>query len=93
LYVTVVFSASIGLPLTMLGDWMIVIPPDISFLMQDPFTFARSAFAAAPAALLAALMALPLCYLVTRYPSPLTRTMERSAYIGYALPPLTLALA
>ncbi|WP_217515726.1 ABC transporter permease [Vibrio metschnikovii] len=93
LYVTVVFSASIGLPLTMLGYWMIVIPPDINLLMQVPFTFTRSAFAAAPAALLAALMALPLCYLVTRYPSPLTRTMERSAYIGYALPPLTLALA
>ncbi|MGT0150031.1 ABC transporter permease subunit [Vibrio metschnikovii] len=39
LYVTVVFSASIGLPLTMLGYWMIVIPPDISLLMQSPFHF------------------------------------------------------
>ncbi|MCG3758150.1 iron ABC transporter permease [Vibrio cincinnatiensis] len=93
LYIGTVFLLSIGLPLAMLSYWMIVIPPDYSLLMQVPFTFARSALAAAPAALLAAIMAIPLCYLATRYPSPLTRTMERSAYIGYALPPLTLALA
>jgi iron(III) transport system permease protein len=55
--------------------------------------FLRSAGAAGPAALLAAAFALPIAYLSVRYPSPLARTLDRLAYIGYAIPPLTLALA
>lgn len=48
---------------------------------------------AVPAALIAALLALPLAYLGVRRPSPLTRVLERAAYLGYATPPLAFALA
>ncbi|AFZ66323.1 ABC transporter permease [Deinococcus peraridilitoris] len=48
---------------------------------------------AAPAAVIAALLALPLAYLGVRFPSALTRLMERAAYVGYATPPLAYALA
>jgi len=48
---------------------------------------------AAPAAVLATCLALPLAYLGVRYPSRLSRLLERTAYIGYATPPLAFALA
>lgn len=49
--------------------------------------------ASAPAAILAAALALPVAYIGVRYPSFFTRSMERVAYVGYATPPLALALA
>jgi iron(III) transport system permease protein len=52
-----------------------------------------SVSASAPAAVLAALLALPVAYLGVRHPSPWTRTVERVAYLGYATPPLAFALA
>lgn len=92
-YLLVVFGASIGLPALILGYWLLLSPPDISFFARVPATFLRSAGAALPAALLAAAFALPIAYLSVRYRSTASTLIERSAYIGYALPPLTLALA
>ncbi len=93
LFLALVFGASIGLPLAMLGYWLFIEPPALTVFLQVPWTFLRSASAALPAAVLAVLFAFPLCYLAVRYPSRLSNLCERSAYIGYALPPLTLALA
>lgn len=92
-YLAVVFLSSIGLPVMILAYWLVLAPPDLSFFMQVPATFLRSATAAFPAAIVAALFALPVCYLLVRYPSRISTFIERSTYIGYALPPLTLALA
>lgn len=52
-----------------------------------------SVSASAPAAVLAAGLALPLAYLGVRHPSQWTRGIERVAYLGYATPPLAFALA
>ena len=52
-----------------------------------------SLLASAPAAFLAVGFALPLAYLGVRYPSAISRLLERVAYIGYATPPLAFALA
>lgn len=49
--------------------------------------------ASAPAAVLAAGLALPVAYLSVRMPSQLTAGLERIAYLGYATPPLAFALA
>jgi iron(III) transport system permease protein len=54
---------------------------------------AQSVSASAPAAILAAALAVPLAYISVRFPSPLSRGLERIAYLGYATPPLALALA
>jgi iron(III) transport system permease protein len=54
---------------------------------------ANSAQAAAPTALVATLLALPVTYLAVRFPSKLARFLERTAYLGYATPPLAFALA
>lgn len=93
LYVIAVVAASIGLPVVILTHWLVIAPPDISFFQEVPVTFLRSASAALPAALVAASMALPVAYLSVRYPSRWSAFVERSAYIGYSVPPLTLALA
>ena len=49
--------------------------------------------ASAPAAVLAALLSLPVAYLGVRHASSWTRGVERIAYLGYATPPLAFALA
>ncbi|EWH03486.1 ABC transporter permease [Halomonas sp. BC04] len=92
-YLIVLFSISIGLPVMILAYWLLLAPPDMSFFARVPGTFLRSASAALPAALLAAAFALPLAFLTVRYRSPFSTMIERSAYIGYAIPPLALGLA
>lgn len=49
--------------------------------------------ASGPAAFSAALLAVPIAYMSVRLSSRLTKGIERLAYVGYAIPPLALALA
>ena len=93
LYLLLVLLSSVGLPVMILSYWLFLSPPDLRFFLEVPGTFMRSAGAALPAALVAAAFALPISYLLVRYPSRISTAIERSTYIGYALPPLTLALA
>lgn len=92
LFIAAVFFLAIGLPILILAFWLLLAPPqlDISTLLA---TFLRSAGAAAPAAALTAVFALPIAYLSTRYSDALSKTLERLSYLGYALPPIALALA
>ncbi len=91
-FVAVTVAASIGLPFGMLAYWLSLRPPwaELAGVAQ---AFLYSAGAAAPTAVFTVLIALPIAYLRVRYPSRLSRTTERLAYVGYALPPLSLALA
>ncbi|AFG38395.1 ABC transporter permease [Spirochaeta africana] len=91
-YATLVAAVSIGLPVVMLLFWMLQSPPTAE-LARVWQTFLRSAAAAGPAAVLATLAALPIAYMHSRYPGRLSRAAEKAAYIGYAVPPLSLALA
>ncbi|TVR96390.1 MAG: iron ABC transporter permease [Rhodospirillales bacterium] len=91
-FVAAVFLASIGLPVAILAYWLNLAWPPTGLDQLGP-VFLRSALAAGPAALGAAVVALPIAYLCVRYPSGLSRMIERAAYLGYAIPPLTLALA
>jgi iron(III) transport system permease protein len=91
LYLALVIMASVGLPFLILGYWLSLAPwPDFG---QVGIVFLRSVGAAAPAAVLAAIFAIPIAYLSVRFPSFFSRALERSSYVGYAIPPLTLALA
>lgn len=87
-----------------IGALVVPLTSIVYWTVQHPSTYANglsgilealrnSVQAAAPAALLAAFLALPLAYLGVRYPSRLSRLLERTAYIGYATPPLAFALA
>jgi iron(III) transport system permease protein len=92
LFVAVVVLASLGLPLAVLGFWIsrgsivATLPDIVSALGQ-------SLSAAVPAAILAGIMALPVAVLVVRYPSALSRLVERLAMVGYAVPALAFALS
>ena len=91
LFSGVVGMVSVGIPTLTVGYWMTrsTLNPwaDLGPALWD------SVAASAPAAVAAALLALPLAYLGVRRPSILTRGLERLAYFGYATPPLAFALA
>jgi iron(III) transport system permease protein len=53
----------------------------------------NSVLASSLAAVLAVVAALPLAVLGARFPGRLATLLERSAYVGYALPPIVLALS
>jgi iron(III) transport system permease protein len=92
LFLATVYGASLGLPALVLTYWLNLAPAalDVEALWQ---VFVRTTLAAAPAALLATALALPVVYLTVRYPSPLSWAMNRLVYLGYAVPPLAFALA
>lgn len=91
-FAALVVIASLGLPISVLGFWMTRAPllPILPNLLES---FLQSLSIAAPAAILAAMMALPVAALTVRYPSALTTLIGRLAFVGYAVPPLAFALA
>lgn len=87
-YCTVFALVTVVLPLLSILGWATAAAP------AGLVPALLNAFEASGAAALAAgLLALPIAYLRVRRPSQLTRSVERLAYLGYALPPLALALA
>lgn len=91
-FLTIVYAASIGLPLTVIVFWMTRSPAGIDLAALWPVAL-RTAGAAAPGAALAVVFALPVTLLAVRYASPLSRALERLVFVGYAIPPLAFALA
>jgi iron(III) transport system permease protein len=88
---TIPVVGALVIPLLTILFWTSRFPAgDLSGLIE---AIANSARAAIPAAILAAVLALPLAYLGVRFPSPVSRLLERTAYLGYATPPLAFALA
>ncbi|MDI6401749.1 iron ABC transporter permease [Balneolaceae bacterium ANBcel3] len=91
-FVTILVLVSIVLPVSTIIFWMLDAMP---LERTDSLVRAlRASFtASAPAAFLATLLAIPLAYNSLRYPSRISRGLERVAYLGYATPPLAFALA
>jgi iron(III) transport system permease protein len=95
--------AYLGLLLPLVGGLLIPLSTILYWLLRWPLDtyslggllerLSHTALAAAPAALAASLLALPLAYLGVRFPTRLSRALERTAYLGYAMPPLAFALA
>lgn len=91
-FLLVVAAGSVGLPL---------ISPAFEMLRHPPWgqlqgvlgAFANSARAAAPAAVVATAVAVPIAYVRVRYPTRAGLVAERVSYIGFAVPPLALALS
>jgi len=92
IFLFLVIGASVGLPVVTLLYWMGLQSP-LPQLGKLVAYFGNSIAAALPAALLSVLLVIPVAYLRTRYPSPISRIAERSVFVGYAIPPLALALA
>jgi iron(III) transport system permease protein len=85
--------ASVGLPVATVGYWMADTAAAGVPWADLASSLWASVSASAPAAVLAALLALPIAYLGVRHSSAWTQGIERIAYLGYATPPLAFALA
>jgi len=81
----------VGVPVATVLDWLGRGTTDAWAGLPRAMGDALSA--ALPAAVAAAALALGIAYLRVRRPSPASRFVERVAYVGYATPPLALALA
>ncbi len=90
-YCVLVGTLSLGIPVASILGWAAVGSGFDWTSLATPLWNAVTA--SAPAALFATLLAVPLSYLSVRFPSVITRSIERASYLGYALPPLALALA
>ncbi|WP_236953185.1 ABC transporter permease [Ketogulonicigenium vulgare] len=90
--IALIALCSLGLPLLVLGHWMRLGLPDFNAALLVR-AMAATALLAAPAAAIAVALALPVSLLALRYPGWLPRLTGRLAYLGYATPPLPLALA
>lgn len=91
-FVALVALASLGLPLMVLGHWMRLGLPQMDWT-QLGRTALGTLMVAAPAALAAVALALPVVLLVLRWPRRWTALIDRLAYLGYATPSLAFALA
>lgn len=93
LFVGGVIGAALGLPLATLLGWIALVPPSSAQLLQVWQTFLGTAKLAVPTAALAALLALPVAVAAVRASWFGGRLLERIVYLGYAVPPVALALA
>ena len=93
LFVVLALGAAVALPAVTLAAWMILAPPDVRQLGAVLATFARTASVAVPAALIATLFALPVAILSIRARNRGGWVIERLVHVGYAIPPIALALA
>jgi iron(III) transport system permease protein len=84
---------SLGLPLAVLGYWcarQVLTQVTSPYLLEAMQT---SALLGAGAAVIAGLAAVPVAVLSVRYPSALSRLVERSTYLTYAMPGIVIAIA
>ncbi|OIJ14597.1 iron transporter [Anaerobacillus arseniciselenatis] len=92
LYVVGVFFVSVVLPISVLVYWS-NIGIRMGALDERFFSFAwNSLKVSGLAAILCMLLALPIIYLKTRYPSTITTIIDKLCYAGYALPGVIVAL-
>lgn len=94
IFMLVPLCGALLIPMGSIIYWTVQHPKDYAQGLEGVLeALLNSVQASAPAALLAASFAVPLAYLGVRYPGRFSRVLERTAYIGYATPPLAFALA
>jgi iron(III) transport system permease protein len=85
---------ALGMPLGVIGYWLGrgLLAGDSAMGLR-PEMVINSVAASGGAALLAIAAAVPVAVLAVRFPGRFSRWLERSTYLGYALPGIVLALA
>ncbi|OEF96240.1 ABC transporter permease [Desulfuribacillus alkaliarsenatis] len=92
IYTSLVFFASVLLPISVLVYWS-NIGLRMGALDSRFFGFVLNSLQVSGlAALLCMILAMPIIYLKTRYPSLITSIIDRLCYAGYALPGVIVAL-
>ena len=82
------------LPIAIFFRWMLVSQGDVppSFVFRWEFAL-NSVYVAGLAAIVAAILALPIAYLSARHDTRIGWVFERASYIGYAVPGIVVGLA
>lgn len=93
LSLTALAILSLGVPLASLGHWLATGSSTAFPLTELATATATSLGLAATAAVVTVLAALPVAYLVVRYPRVATVLLERGTYTANALPGIVVALA
>ncbi|SER86665.1 ABC transporter permease [Salisediminibacterium halotolerans] len=92
MYVFSVFGIAVILPIFVLVYWT-VIGAEVGAIDTDFFGYAwNSILVSGMAALLCMVLALPIIYLKSRHPSPVSTVIDKLSYSGYALPGVIVAL-
>jgi iron(III) transport system permease protein len=89
IFIGIVLFFTLILPFGVLIFWMLQLDQIEPRVFQN---FLRSVYGSIPAALVAVTLALPTVYLSHRYPTPVTKFLERAGSVGYGIPPIALAL-
>lgn len=92
IFIGILFFSALGLPILSLAYWLVQVPAGFDYANLF-YSLMRSLGAAIPAAVICICMTLPVMLLRIRYESALSKFTERVLYLGYAVPPLALALA
>ncbi|OLP53110.1 iron ABC transporter permease [Rhizobium rhizosphaerae] len=92
LFIALVVSASLGLPVSVILFWLSRAPEAIDWPAVAA-TALQTVTIAGPVALLAMAAALPVALVTTRFPGRAAFLAERMVYLGYAVPALPFALA
>jgi len=95
LFCGLVVALTLVVPIAIFGMWLLRSDPGyVGGGISFQWSFAtNSVYVAAIAAGVTVLAALPIAYLSARVNSRLARLLERSTYVGYAVPGIVLALA
>lgn len=83
----------VAMPLLVMGFWLVrglMVGEELNLGLEIVFNSVSTSGLAALAAILAAI---PATVLAVRFPSRRSRWLERSAYVGYALPGIVIALS
>jgi iron(III) transport system permease protein len=92
-FCTVITMLGLGLPILVIGFWLMrgwLAGERLSLGLDILF---NSASASGLAAVTAVLAAIPVAVLAVRFPVVISRWLERSTYLGYALPGIVIALS
>ncbi len=84
---------SLGIPISVIVYWLVQDPDRWLHLWQSVDMTLNSVTASGFAAAAALLAGIPVVLFAVRYPSRCARWVERSAYIGHALPGIVVALS
>lgn len=92
-YCSLVATASLGVPLAVIGYWLIRgLDSGATFNAVGSATI-NTIYASGLAAMVAAVMAIPVVYLAVRRKGPTAWLLERASHVGFALPGIAVALA
>lgn len=92
-FCTLVTGLGLLLPLAVIGFWLVRGLLVGETLSLDLNLVLNSISASGLAAMAAVVAAIPLAILTVRFPGRASRWLERSAYLGYALPGIVIALS